>query len=57
MPWSTARVMATTRRRLAAAGLRHVELNAVRDIDEPADLVHLPVGWVQAAPGPNDDAG
>lgn len=46
MPWSTAAVMATTRERLAQAGLRHVELPEVHDIDEPADLVHLPADWV-----------
>jgi uncharacterized protein len=46
MPWSTARVMALTRERLARAGLRHVELPALHDIDEPADLAHLPAGWV-----------
>jgi len=46
MPWSTARVMALTRERLAAAGMRHAELPPVHDIDEPADLVHLPGGWV-----------
>lgn len=43
--WSTASVMATTRRHLAAAGLRHTELDTLPDIDEPADLVHLPAGW------------
>jgi uncharacterized protein len=46
MPWSTAAVMATTRQRLAAAGLRHVELPVVHDIDEAADLVHLPPGFL-----------
>jgi rSAM/selenodomain-associated transferase 1 len=45
MPWSTSRVMALTRERLAAAGIRHAELPPVHDIDEPADLVHLPGGW------------
>ncbi len=45
MAWSTACVMADTRERLAAAGLRHVELPPVADIDEPADLMHLPPGW------------
>ena len=45
MAWSTASVMADTRKRLAAAGLRHIELPPVADIDEPADLVHLPPGW------------
>lgn len=46
LPWSTAAVMATTRERLAAARLSHVELPGVHDIDEPADLVHLPPGFV-----------
>ena len=46
MPWSTPAVMALTRQRLAAAGLRHAELPPVPDIDEPADLAHLPPGWV-----------
>jgi rSAM/selenodomain-associated transferase 1 len=44
--WSTASVMAQTRERLNAAGLRHVELTPVADIDEPSDLVHLPRGWI-----------
>lgn len=46
MAWSTAAVMAHTRERLRAAGLRHIELPAVADIDEPADLQHLPSGWL-----------
>ncbi len=46
MPWSSAQVMAATRQRLAAAGLHHVELNEVRDIDAPDDLQHLPAGWL-----------
>ena len=46
MPWSTNQVMALTRERLAAAGLRHAELPTVHDIDEPADLAHLPPGWL-----------
>ncbi len=46
MVWSTDRVMAQTRERLAAAGLRHTELPPVADIDEPADLQHLPPGWL-----------
>jgi uncharacterized protein len=45
MAWSTARVMAETRVRLAAAGIRHVELPPIADVDEPADLMHLPPGW------------
>lgn len=46
MPWSTDQVMARTRERLRALGLAHVELDAVHDIDAPADLVHLQgLGW------------
>ena len=45
MTWSTPQVMADTRARLVAAGLAHAELPAVHDIDEPADLAHLPPGW------------
>jgi hypothetical protein len=44
--WSTAQVMPTTRRHLALAGLRHVELPTLPDIDEPADLVHVPAAWL-----------
>lgn len=46
MPWSTAGVMAETRRRLVAAGWRHAELPAIHDIDDPPDLQHLPPGWL-----------
>ena len=45
MVWSVPTVMALTRERLRAAGLRHVELARLADIDEPADLCHLPPGW------------
>ncbi len=44
--WSTSQVMAQTRARAAAAGLRWAELSPLADIDEPADLVHLPAGWL-----------
>lgn len=44
MPWSTERVMATTRERLTAAGWKHAELPLLHDIDEPSDLVHLERG-------------
>jgi uncharacterized protein len=49
MVWSTPQVLAQTRLRLAAAGLRHHELPALADIDEPDDLQHLPPGWLSAA--------
>jgi rSAM/selenodomain-associated transferase 1 len=44
--WSTAQVMAQTRQRLQTLRLSHVELAPLADIDEPADLQHLPAGWV-----------
>jgi uncharacterized protein len=47
--WSTPQVMAHTRARLQAAGLRHHELAPLPDIDAPADLVHLPPGWATPA--------
>lgn len=37
VPWSSAAVMATTRLRVQAAGLRHAELATLWDVDEPAD--------------------
>lgn len=42
MRWSHDAVMALTRQRLAQFQLRHVELQVLHDVDEPADLVHLP---------------
>jgi glycosyltransferase A (GT-A) superfamily protein (DUF2064 family) len=46
MRWSHDRVMEETRERLRAAGVRWAELPAVADVDEPADLRHLPPGWL-----------
>jgi uncharacterized protein len=46
--WSTPQVMQQTRDRLAAAGQRWAELPPLADIDEPADLVHVPVAWLPA---------
>lgn len=48
MRWSHAQVMADTRVRLAALGLRHAELPTVADVDEPADLRHVPAAWLEA---------
>jgi glycosyltransferase A (GT-A) superfamily protein (DUF2064 family) len=45
MAWSHPGVMADTRARLRAAGMRWHELPPVADIDEPADLAQLPAGW------------
>jgi uncharacterized protein len=46
MRWSTSEVMAHTRERLFAHQLRYLELPALADIDEQADFVHLPAGWL-----------
>lgn len=40
--WSTSGVMAQTRERLGALGWQWRELPPLADIDEPADLIHLP---------------
>ncbi len=53
MAWSTPRVMAATRERARAAGLRWAELPALGDVDVPGDLVHLrhlPGGWPGVQP-------
>ncbi len=57
LPWSTPDVMRRTRERLRAAGLRWAELPPLADIDEPADLVHLPPGWLGVATGAAAAAG
>ncbi|MEQ1805771.1 MAG: TIGR04282 family arsenosugar biosynthesis glycosyltransferase [Burkholderiaceae bacterium] len=46
MLWSTPRVMQQTRERLAELGLRHAELAPLPDIDEAADLLHVPRDWL-----------
>lgn len=46
MTWSTPQVMQDTRARARLIGLPWVELPPVADVDEPADLVHLPKGWL-----------
>ena len=45
--WSTASVAAVTRQRIAALGWTLALLEPLHDIDEPADLQHLPVGWLE----------
>lgn len=41
MAWSTPQVMAQTRARLAAAGLRHAEFSPLFDVDRSSDLPRL----------------
>ena len=43
--WSTSRVLAQTRERLERLGFSWAELAPLHDIDEPADLCHVPAGW------------
>ena len=45
--WSTASVAAVTRQRIAALDWKLVLLDPLHDIDEPIDLKHLPVGWLE----------
>lgn len=45
MVWSTPQVMSETRNRARDAGLSWRELAPVHDMDEPADLQHLPPDW------------
>jgi len=45
--WSTASVAAVTRQRIAALDWKLVLLDPLHDIDEPVDLKHLPVGWLE----------
>jgi rSAM/selenodomain-associated transferase 1 len=47
MRWSHAQVMDDTRDRLRAAGLRWAELPPLADVDEPADLMHVPRSWLE----------
>lgn len=46
MAWSTPRVMSDTRERARRLHKAWSELPPVADIDEPADLAHLPPGWL-----------
>ena len=45
--WGSAMVMAQTRERLARLHLEAGLLAVLHDIDEPADLVHVPTGWLE----------
>ncbi|WAI87851.1 2-phospho-L-lactate guanylyltransferase [Psychrobacter sp. SC65A.3] len=45
--WSTASVAAVTRQRIAALSWTLALLDPLHDIDEPTDLKHLPVGWLE----------
>jgi rSAM/selenodomain-associated transferase 1 len=49
MPWGTDAVMQITHQRLHAANAQALVLAPVTDIDEPADLEHLPAGWLPCA--------
>ncbi|WP_341919171.1 TIGR04282 family arsenosugar biosynthesis glycosyltransferase [Polaromonas sp. YR568] len=53
MTWSTSTVAAETLQRLSALGLRVWQGPVLHDIDEAADLVHLPVGFVLQNIKPN----
>jgi len=46
IPWGTSAVMSLTRERVLRAGLRCAELATLFDVDEPADLIHVPPEWL-----------
>jgi len=52
MPWSTDAVATLTRQRLQQLGWRLHTLPTLHDIDEPADLRHLPARWQAELPAP-----
>lgn len=47
MEWSTDQVMARTRERLRRSRQPHAELPVLADVDEPADLGHVPREWLE----------
>jgi len=49
--WGNAQVMQISRTRLRALGKTWLELAPVHDIDEPADLIHLPLDWLPEMSG------
>jgi rSAM/selenodomain-associated transferase 1 len=49
MPWGEPSVLAQTRRRLSALGLRRRELAPLRDVDRPEDLGRLPARFTPGA--------
>lgn len=48
IPWSTSAVMSSIRDQLSRAGLRWTELATLVDVDEPAELKHIPPQWLAA---------
>jgi len=53
--WGSSTVVSSTRDQLSRAGLRWTELATLVDIDEPADLEHVPKEWL-VLPAPGDSA-
>lgn len=49
MPWSGPQVAILTRQRLAESGFSLAEAAPLMDIDEAADLAHLPASWAVVA--------
>lgn len=46
IPWSTSAVLSSTREHLLRARLRWTELATLVDVDEPAELGHIPSQWL-----------
>src|SRR5437773_1335638 len=51
IPWSTSTVMPVMRDHLLYADLRWTELATRVDVDEPADLMHVPPEWLETIAG------
>ncbi len=51
VPWSTSAVLSSTRDHLLRAQLRWTELATLVDVDQPADLIHVPPEWLGPAVG------
>jgi uncharacterized protein len=51
IPWSTSRVMSVMRDHLLRAELHWTELATRVDVDEPADLIHVPPEWLETIAG------
>ena len=49
IPWSTSAVLSSIRDHLLRAELRWTELATLVDVDEPADLIHVPPEWLGMA--------
>jgi uncharacterized protein len=50
IPWGTEDVMSATRQILIQLDRDYIELAPAHDVDEPADICHVPKEWLQGLP-------